>query len=324
MKIKLTTLLIVLVLLVIGGLGAYFLIKNKDIGVMKSTKNDNGIGIMKNNNTTPVENESAKNNQIINEENNENIKISSQSFEERTKAVNNYINQGDEYGMEEVGIPNGRFISGASLNKEDDIYVMKLKIASPVIFDKTEVENAVKLAKENGKYKFNKYTFYKNFDEFKSDIESSVETQYIENMDEYNSLLLKNQEYLVRDDHILDYPFSSFVKTPKNPNKYYVKNLVPAGSGEFVETIIEKELYVNLLPSDKLTISPINGEKVEFSVKEFYENCENNIVSSNPNIDGFIFDKTNIGDTYGSYGEYINAVYFENDKLIIHYKNGRI
>lgn len=43
MKIKLTTLLIVLVLLVIGGLGAYFLLKDKNIGVMKSTKNDNGI-----------------------------------------------------------------------------------------------------------------------------------------------------------------------------------------------------------------------------------------------------------------------------------------
>ena len=61
MKIKLTTLLIVLVLLVICGLGAYFLLKDKDIGVMKSTKNDNGIGIFENN--TPVKNEITDNNQ---------------------------------------------------------------------------------------------------------------------------------------------------------------------------------------------------------------------------------------------------------------------
>lgn len=43
MKIKLTTLLIVLVLLVGGALGAYFFLKDKDIGVMKTSKNDNGI-----------------------------------------------------------------------------------------------------------------------------------------------------------------------------------------------------------------------------------------------------------------------------------------
>lgn len=49
MKIKLTTLLIILVLLVGGGLGAYFLLKDKDIGVIKTTKNDSAINIQENN-----------------------------------------------------------------------------------------------------------------------------------------------------------------------------------------------------------------------------------------------------------------------------------
>lgn len=49
MKIKLTTLLIVFVLLVIGGFGAYFLLKDKDVGVMKTTKNDSAINVQENN-----------------------------------------------------------------------------------------------------------------------------------------------------------------------------------------------------------------------------------------------------------------------------------
>ena len=58
MKIKLVTLILIIVLLVGGGLGAYVLLKDKDIGLMKTSKNDNGI----------VFNNAAEENAIVNSE----------------------------------------------------------------------------------------------------------------------------------------------------------------------------------------------------------------------------------------------------------------
>ena len=49
MKIKLITLILIIVLLVGGGIGAYFLLKDYDVGIIKTTKNDDSVNIQEKN-----------------------------------------------------------------------------------------------------------------------------------------------------------------------------------------------------------------------------------------------------------------------------------
>ena len=113
-------------------------------------------------NKEEIKNNEGKNNQNNNQQEivNENLEM---SFDERFKEVREYMNQEDALGIGSLGyISKEHFISSATLKKKDDYYVMNLFFHSSKLYDKEEIENAVNLAQETGKYIFDGYTFYKD------------------------------------------------------------------------------------------------------------------------------------------------------------------
>ena len=65
-------------------------------------------------------------------------------------------------------------------------------------------------------------------------------------------------------------------------------------------------------------------EVYELTVKDFYEKALNNEIENDSKASGFRYTIDNIGDSMGTYGEYVDAVYFENGKIIVRYKNGGV
>lgn len=149
MKIKLTTLLIILVLLVGGGLGTYFLLKDKDLGVIKTTKNDSIINIQDSkekieklekekseleNKIQEIENEKSdlqkKVNDLESEITNDTSSLNSSSnkksysVEDVSKIITNYLKKHDknikEVKMNKIDIyTKGKVLAESSWDKKD-------------------------------------------------------------------------------------------------------------------------------------------------------------------------------------------------------------
>ena len=160
MKIKLTTLLIVLILLVIGGFGIYFLSKDKNVGVMKKNKNDDGIVFNNKAEENTISNSEIEKNQISNSTTQENLKV---------ETTNNNEKQYEELDINSLIVKNAHnFIPTVSFNKFLPTAYQKSKITF------NDLTNEVKLINI-----FNHIDFNKEEVEI---MEEGVERNYNENV----------------------------------------------------------------------------------------------------------------------------------------------
>lgn len=138
MKIKLTTLLIVLVILVGGGFGAYFLLKGKDIGIIKTTKNDSKINIEDSKEKiAKLEEEKSELEKTIEEVENENsdLKKKVDELEKKTEDNNSSINSSSSkksYSVEDVSKIIKNYL-------KDTQYISDVRITKLQIYSREEI-----------------------------------------------------------------------------------------------------------------------------------------------------------------------------------------
>lgn len=256
---------------------------------------------------------------IEQEKDNLNSEILNQTFFERIIEARDYMNQGDSLGIESLGyISAEHFVGNTSLEKKENYYVMKLQIYSSKLYDKEEIENAYNLAQTNGKYTFEEYTFYKNNepeitsgDGYSEDTLSYIKEEVLPGLKENGFIAKTNDNNIV-----------IFMTTPNDTTKYCVADVMIAGASGFMRTELEKELEVILLPTDIVSIN-VNGNMnyyiEDISVEELYNQAINGeeVIINGENL--LKYDLLNLGDSRNRFGEYQNAVRFEDSSLIIYY-----
>jgi len=101
MKIKLTTLIVIVVLAIAGAVGVMLLITNKDFGLMRTDKNNDGIVINEQENVSVVEEKI--NNEI--EEKNQNNKIVKKLDDSKEIVYTSYYKESQEDAREKMKLP---------------------------------------------------------------------------------------------------------------------------------------------------------------------------------------------------------------------------
>lgn len=245
----------------------------------------------------------------MNDEKHSNVEENnSVGLKERTKEVVDFISVEDKYGIEELGFASKEhFISKAQMQKDGDIYKLDLTINSSKLFDKSEIDTVVAKAKEEGTAKLGDYTLYKDTTSLKNN--NNFDEAYIDLID---ADYIEDKELLatVYDKELNWTKLIHFVKTPNDANRYVAVSLMVAGRYEgFVETKVEKEMTVILDKEDFMEMRYSSGKRSEqLTVEEYYQKK----------------DIYNVGDSQGLYGEYVNAVDFENNIIVVNIKDGGV
>lgn len=265
--------------------------------------------------------------EVIN--NNENQEIinddvaSDKEFDERILPYSEYISNTnfisniDDYSgfMDAV-----HFVSEAKLENVNDNYKMVLTISEPIFFEAEEVKAMYSKLESNNTAKLGEYTFYKDIELLKSSEDwSEPYQQLIDN---------SGRERLATDAKgNLCFLFANTVEE----SEYKIATLYVAGATEgFVQMNPVKDIEIELYSDDVIMILPTSQEYseekegYELTVKDFYEKALNNQIENDSKASGFKYSLDNIGDSMGTYGEYVDAVDFENGKIIVKYKNGGV
>lgn len=278
-------------------------------------KNDQKDNIFENVNNQKQE-ESLNNNEnqeIINDD-----VTSYKTFEERILPYTEYIsNTNFLSNIEDTSgfIDAVHFVSEAKLENVNGNYKMILTISEPIFFEAEEVQAMYSELESNDTAKLGDYTFYKDMELLKSSEDWSE--PYLELIDN------RGIERLATDtEGSLCFLFAN----TEEELEYKIATLYVAGADGFVQMNPVKDIEIELYSDDIIMILPTSEEyseeKVghELTVKDFYEKAINNEIEN----DWFKYSLDNIGDSMGTYGEYVDAVYFENGKIIVKYKNGGV
>jgi len=257
------------------------------------------------------------------------------SFTERIMPVQNYL---DECSKKFDGLNyiNGEtIISGASLNKTGEFYTMTFSFISPKLYNKEDIDNAVLLAKENGTYEFEGYTFYKDLDSFLNQFEDEG---YKEIVNEFiNAESSANSIFVTTNDKIAYF----FKQLPSTNNQYALIWVgLPEGCVETeaedtkIDIILRKNDIIKISIPDELIDN--SGDDISnkrqfswydkfswYAIVDYYNNCLNGTKkkiytdSLNSNNDIYYeFDNNNIGSSAG-YAGYKNAIRFEKNTIIV-------
>lgn len=207
------------------------------------------------------------------------------------------------------------FVSEAKLENVNDNYKMILTISEPIFFEAEEVQAMYSELESNNTAKLGDYTFYKDMELLKSSEDWSE--PYLELIDN------RGIERLATDSEgNLCFLFAN----TEEGSEYKIATLYVAGAEGFVQMNPVKDIEIELYSDDIIMILPTLEERVgyELTVKEFYEKALNNEIEKDSKASGFEYSLDKIGDSMGTYGEYVDAVYFENGKIIVKYKNGGV
>lgn len=211
------------------------------------------------------------------------------------------------------------YISKAKLENINDKYKLTLTVSEPIFFKAEDVQAMYSELKSNDTAKLGEYTFYKNIELLKSSSEW---------LEPYQEIIdYRGVEGLSTD---IEGSLCFLFANTEEKSEYKIAILNAAGAEGFVQTNPVKDIEIELYSDDIIMILPTSEEyseeKVghELTVKDFYEKALNNEIENDSKVSGFNYSLDNIGDSMGTYGEYVDAVYFENGKIIVKYKNGGV
>lgn len=196
------------------------------------------------------------------------------------------------------------YISKAKLENINDKYKLTLTISEPIFFKAEDVQAIHSELESNDTAKLGEYIFYKNVDLLKSSRDWSEPYLELIDSEEIGSLATDSEGML-------------YLLFPNTEEKleYKIAFLTPVGAAGFVQTNPVKDIEIELYPNDVIVIRHMSKE---ITVKDFYEKALNKEVDE----EGFEYNLDNIGDSFGTYGEYVDGVTFENGKIIIDFTLG--
>ena len=209
----------------------------------------------------------------------------------------------------------------------DNAYVLKVDIVNPTSFSEEEIKNKV-IQMKNDNLKsiaLGEYTIYKDA---KTLLENIKYDGYEERI---------NKEMFVYGDELINYenmpvfvlkdgmPYKLIVSR-ESAEKYNLVELMVAGDSEVVavEDVTTDAIEIELLASDIIHVTQLDGAGAEGDIKVTVEEYYNNALANKVESNGYAYDINNMSTSSGWHGEYMDALEVRDGAIYVFYISGGV